>query len=733
MKKLFTLVAAALSSLAMMAQGWPADYKGVMLQGFSWDSYVDTQWDNLRSQADELSQFFSLIWVPNSANCNNGYNNMGYMPVYYYDQNSSFGTEKQLRSMISTFNEKGVGMIADVVVNHRNNLGVNGSWVDYPVETYKGQEWTMYPSDICANDDGGNTKVWADKNGVKLSNNNDTGQDWSGCRDLDHNSENVQKNIINYLKFLKNDLEYVGYRYDMVKGYSSSFTGKYNSETKPKFSVGEYWDGNASLVKNWINGTKVNDEIQSAAFDFAFRYSVRDACNNGVWSNLGKENGKDRVTGITIDNGEYARYAVTFIENHDTQYRSASEPLDPIKKNIMAGNAYLLTSPGTPCVFLPHWKQYKSEIKQLIYIRQLAGISNTSKMYQMASSTAYYVAKTMGESDRFTMFIGGSNDAYTVNDATLVASGENYKVYLSNNTETAWASVPTGEYPEEFEVTLTAVSASDGAKLVYTTDGSDPTASSQSVTNGTTLKVSADIVLKVGLLVDGAVKGIITRNYTIKPFEPHTATVYVKDPQWDDIYFYAWANDEKGTQLLGVWPGTKQTEKKTIDGTEWYCYSFDINTADYSFNIIFNQGSNKDQTVDIGPITSDKYYEIAEKSNGKYTVTDVTESMTSGISGIIADAPIGNAPVKVFAITGSELRRCEAGTTIADAVKGLPKGLYIVGNRKIIVNQQVGYSVCANVCAHNFALLCKKNCERAKKVVPLHRQKTKSCHQTMKD
>ena len=60
---------------------------------------------------------------------------------------------------------------------------------------------------------------------------------------------------------------------------------------------------------------------------------------------------------------------------------------------------------------------------------------------------------------------------------------------------------------------------------------------------------------------------------------------------------------------------------------------------------------------------------------------------TSGISGIIADAPLGNAPVKVFAITGTELRRCAAGTTIADAVKGLPNGMYIVGNRKIIVNQ----------------------------------------------
>ena len=681
MKKLFTLVAVALSSLAVMAQGWPADYKGVMLQGFSWDSYVDTQWDNLRSQADELSQFFSLIWVPNSGNCNNGYNNMGYMPVYYYDQNSSFGTEKQLRSMISTFKEKGVGMIADVVVNHRNNIGENGSWVDYPVETYDGQQWTMYPSDICANDDDGKTKTWADKNGVKLSTNNDTGEGWDGCRDLDHKSENVQKNIINYLKFLKDDLGYVGYRYDMVKGYSSSFTGKYNSESKPEFSVGEYWDGNASVVKNWINGTKVNDEIQSAAFDFAFRYSVRDACNNGVWSNLDKE------TGITIDNREYARYAITFIENHDTQYRSASEPLDPIKKNIMAGNAYLLTSPGTPCVFLPHWKQYKSEIKQLIYIRQLAGISNTSKMYQMASNSAYYVTKTMGENNRFTMYIGGSNDAYTVDAATLVASGDNYKVYLSNNTETAWASVPSGEYPDEFEVTLTAVSASEGAKLVYTTDGTEPSASSQTVDNGKNIKISTDMVLKVGLLVDGAVKGIITRSYTIKPFEPHTATVYIKDPQWTDMYFYAWANDEKSTQLLGGWPGTKQAMKKTIDGCDWYYHSFDINTADYSFNIIFNQGSNKDQTFDIGPITSDKYYEIAEKSNGKYTVTDVTESMTSGISSITSDSNISNVPVKVYTLTGLELRRFAAGTKTSDAVKGLPKGMYIVGNRKVAVNQ----------------------------------------------
>jgi len=681
MKKLFTLVAALLSTAAMMAQGWPADYKGVMLQGFSWDSYVDTQWDNLRSQADELSEFFNLIWVPNSGNCNSGYNNMGYMPVYYYDQNSSFGTEKQLRAMISTFKEKNIGVIADVVINHRNNLGAGGSWTDYPVETYKGQEWTMYPTDICANDDGGKTKAWADKNGIALSANNDTGEGWDGCRDLDHKSGNVQKNVINYLDFLKNDLGYAGYRYDMVKGYSASFTGIYNDAAKPEFSVGEYWDGNASTVRNWINGTKVDGVIQSAAFDFAFRYTVRDACNKGTWSSLGGQ------TGVTVDNSNYARYAVTFVENHDTQYRSATEQNDPLKKNIAAANAYLLTSPGTPCVFLPHWKQYKSEIKQLIYARQLAGISNTGKMQKMNSNTAYYISKTTGSDNKFVVFLGGSYATYKAPDATLVASGENYKVFLSNNTETAWTSVPSGNYSEAFDVVLTAVSATEGAKLVYTTDGTEPTAQSTAVADGAKIAVDGDMTLKAGILVGGAVKGIITRNYTVKPFEAHTATVYVKDPQWADMYFYSWANDAKNTQLLGSWPGTKQTQKKTINGSEWYYHTFDINEPDYSFNIIFDQGSGKDQTVDIGPISSDKYYEIAAKSNGKYTVTDVTDAMTTGISDVTTDAAAADVPVKVYTLTGVRLRTCTAGTSVADAVKGLPGGLYIVNNRKVAVNQ----------------------------------------------
>jgi len=104
---------------AVRAAGWPADYQGVMLQGFYWDSYTDTKWTNLESKADELSKYFKLIWVPNSGFCDSG-NSMGYMPKYWFtNHNSSFGTEEELKSMIQTFMAKGTGIIADCVINHR--------------------------------------------------------------------------------------------------------------------------------------------------------------------------------------------------------------------------------------------------------------------------------------------------------------------------------------------------------------------------------------------------------------------------------------------------------------------------------------------------------------------------------------------------------------------------------------------------------------------------------------
>ena len=133
--------------LQAQAQGcWPENYGGVMLQGFYWDSFSDTKWTKLEQQADELAQIFDLIWVPNSGNCGEG-KGMGYMPIWWFDHNGTFGTEDELRSMINTFKSKNVGIIEDVVINHK--AGVE-SWCDFAKETWNGHTLVWSLDDICS-------------------------------------------------------------------------------------------------------------------------------------------------------------------------------------------------------------------------------------------------------------------------------------------------------------------------------------------------------------------------------------------------------------------------------------------------------------------------------------------------------------------------------------------------------------------------------------------------------
>ena len=407
-------------------EGWPKDYTGVMLQAFYWDGFADVQWSELEKQADDLATTFDLVWLPQSADC--GGTSMGYDDLYWFPghYNSSFGNEQELRSLISTFKSKGIGTIADVVINHRKNVS---NWVDFPKETYKGVTYELKSTDICANDDNGATKTWASQNSCSLSSNNDTGIDWDGMRDLDHKSENVQNNVKAYLHMLLEDLGYTGFRYDLVKGYSGSYTKMYNEDTKPKFSVGECWDG-TNVIKNWIEATSKT----SAAFDFQFRYTVRNAANNGDWSNLAKQNdGNWPLVSNNYQSGAYRQFAITFVENHDTEKRSETEQQDPLRKDTLAANAYMLAMPGTPCVFLKHWQNYRREISQMAAVRKAVGITNVSKPTQQAANKDYYAVKVEGANGKKLLCVVGTKAAeYPTGDAAWkkVISGYHYVYYV---------------------------------------------------------------------------------------------------------------------------------------------------------------------------------------------------------------------------------------------------------------------------------------------------------------
>ena len=632
MKKIYLTLVVLLATINMFAQGWPANYSGVMLQGFYWDSFSESKWTKLEAQAPELGQYFNLVWIPQSAYCGN--KSMGYDDLYWFSNyESSFGSESELRSLIKTFKNNGIGTIADVVINHRKNVS---TWFDFPVEIYKGVTYEMKSTDICANDDGGKTKKEADKQGVKLSSNNDTGDDWDGMRDLDHSSENVQTIVKAYLDMLLNDFGYAGFRYDMVKGYSGKFTGIYNTATKPTYSIGEYWDGDVSKVKNWLEATKVNEQITSAAFDFPIRYVVRDAIN-GKWSDV-------KTDGLANDNS-YKQYAITFVENHDTEYRSSSEQQDPIRKDTLAANAYILASCGTPCVFYKHWIDCKQDIKAMINARQMAGITNTSNTtFNAYKGDGYNGILTTGTKTSLLAIVGPNANKFEVSNAYAeILNGYHYRYFMSKKANVAWVNLASGEYEGAQKAKLVAVSNKDNAQLVYTTDGTEPTASSKKAKSGEEIELPiGETTLKVGLLVDGAVSSVITRTYQItKPveFEPYDITVYANADQvgWNDGFnFWAWCEKpDENLTTTKKWPGDKVTQCKEIKGKKWYYQTYKIKSKDYKVSFVFSTGTGTPQTVDFTDINKDTYLEVLNEKNneGHYKIKDVTADMpTTGIT-----------------------------------------------------------------------------------------------------
>lgn len=435
MKHLFTLIFTLMGlPLGIMAQGWPANYGGVMLQGFYWDSYSDTKWTNLTSQADELSKYFNLIWVPQSGWCNST-TDMGYYPRYWFNQNSAFGTEQELRTMISTFKAKGTGIIADVVINHKNGVY---KWCDFADETVKSKNtdktysvtWdnTGY-TQICNNDEA-NTATKSEAKG-KINGAADTGLGDTGCRDLDHTNATTQQNIKTYEDFLLNEMGYTGFRYDFVKGYDPKYIKMYNEASKPKFSVGEYWHGAVTTtskeddhpfggVKDWVDAT----DKTSAAFDFPMKYLIKGAFNDGNWKLLDKN-----LTSTLV--GIEPQYAVTFIDNHDTGEPHVNP--DPQRANVEAANAYILAMPGTPCIWISHWKPYKYTIKKCILARKIAGVTNTSSIVKSDGQDNGYVLIVKGDKGNVLLLLG--SPTYNTTGYQLACEGENFKYYVSSSLD----------------------------------------------------------------------------------------------------------------------------------------------------------------------------------------------------------------------------------------------------------------------------------------------------------
>ena len=301
-------------------------------------------WDHLAAQAHALrSVGFSAVWLPPLLKGASGVASIGYDVFDDYDLGSKnqkghvatrYGSREQLARCVAMLRANGIDVYADIVLNQRDGgTGTAGAvfrYVDAADTVGKGR----FPKDP--------SNFHFVPGGVPQDPR--VFQDFSfGCDLAPINGKPpgyVFKQLLASCDWQTRALDLQGFRVDDVKGVSTDFLLPLlnHGSLAGKFAVGEFFDGNLSLVQNWISNP-FGMRGRSSAFDFPLRALLFQICNDAGFFDMSQLD----HAGLA---GADPLHAVTFVENHDTD----SGPARIFQKKAQ-GYAYILTSEGYPCVY----------------------------------------------------------------------------------------------------------------------------------------------------------------------------------------------------------------------------------------------------------------------------------------------------------------------------------------------------------------------------------------------
>ena len=622
MKHRFTLLLVLLLSvISVKGQDYLDD---IMFQSFGWDEYSQSRhtseggfYEYYNSRAGNLKAMgFDMIWLPPPSASTGG---VGYFPTEWFNfSQTSWGSEAQLKKMLANMNARGLYPIADVVVNHRSGTK---NWTDFTNPTWGCET-------ICSNDDAANpANVYT---GCRPSGAPDTGEEFKGSRDLDHTNLTVQNGVKDFLSRLK-ALGFKGWRWDVAKGFSASYFGNYINDSKPYYSVGEFWDGNVNALKNWINGTYSGGATISGAFDFSLYYTLSKIIQENPTNQYSTLNSSGRMAGLAGQIG-FSEKAVTFVDNHDTFVQGSAF----LGSNIPKAYAYILTHPGIPCVFAPHYyggtytkdnvtrtySSYATAINTLMAIRKTAGINAYSHItIDKAESGLYaaYIKKNASDTEPVVAVkIGPYSWTPSLGTGWILSdSGTDYAVWTKTAINVAPIITITPSSSKNVSgtnvtVTISASDDSENAPTIrYTLDGSEPTVSSPLYSSSFTVN-SNTTVKAVAFDNLGLSSGVVERAYTFETlrnivvrFKPPTTT-----PNWPSPKIYYWNYSPSNALPAATW-GTPINMTADTENVGWFKYTFP-NVTQVSF--LFRDGNSTGtlgvtKTGDIVNVTQDSWYE----------------------------------------------------------------------------------------------------------------------------
>ncbi|KAK7047862.1 hypothetical protein VNI00_006190 [Paramarasmius palmivorus] len=319
-----------------------------MLQAFEWYSEgKGVHWKKLAKKVPELASIgITAMWIPPPTKAA-GQESVGYDIYDLYDlgefdqkggRRNKYGTKEELIETVKKAGEAGIVTYVDAVLNHKfgadkaETFGaievdnddrtkevseLAGLASNSPVEEINKLKWNFNHFTGVDYDENtgkkaifriqGDGKYWA--SGVDNENQN---YDYLMGADIDHSHPEAHEDVINWGKWIINEIGAAGFRFDAVKHIDSGFIADFvkavrQGTDKPKmFAVGEFWKDSLEDLEAYLESLGT----QFSVFDAPLHYKFKEAgdCANEydlrtIWDGT-------VVQKRPID-------AVTLVDNHD--------------------------------------------------------------------------------------------------------------------------------------------------------------------------------------------------------------------------------------------------------------------------------------------------------------------------------------------------------------------------------------------------------------------------------
>lgn len=451
------------------------------------DRYHGGDWKGVRERLDYVQALgATAIWIsPVVRNVDkdtggDGYH--GYWTLDFTRTNPHFGSDFELRELVRAAHARGLKVIVDVVVNHagqvffydldrdgvldpgENDAPWSRSVIDvplvFPQSAQVFPELFRYPESYHRR---GVVTDWENDEQVLLA--DFTG----GLKDLATERSDVREALVDIHAKWAIDYDFDGYRIDTLKHVEDGFWDEFCVELRRRlaaagkrkfFLFGEAFDGNDGILGRYTRPGRLD-----AVLYFSQKFSLFDDVFGGdaPASRLaGLVDARARSYGSAPQPdgiGVAPRDAlVGFIDNHDVPRFLASRNHDEGRKRLRAALAYLLTSPGVPCLY------YGTE-------QELAGGESPANREDLW--TGGY--RTDGETFRFV--------------AKVAAVRKAHPALRRGTFALRWASEGRGD---EQDAGLIAFERQDGADvaIVVVNTGSRESETSLSASGGAAMKVA---------------------------------------------------------------------------------------------------------------------------------------------------------------------------------------------------------------------------------------------------